>query len=160
MGAGKTTVGQILADLLDLPFVDLDARIVQREQRSIANIFAEDGEVYFRDCETALLDELQEEPPAVYATGGGIVVRDANRKSMACMGRVVYLHVSWKTLQARLQDSVDRPLVDPVNGWDDLKQLWNLRQEFYSKADIILQTDGLEPLEVARSIARELQVKD
>ena len=94
MGAGKTTVGQSLSDLLGVPFVDLDARIVQREERSIASIFAEEGEDYFRDCETALLEELKEGPTAIYATGGGLVVRDVNRKAMASIGKVVYLQAS------------------------------------------------------------------
>lgn len=156
MGAGKTTVGQLLSDLLELPFVDLDARIVQREQRSIANIFAKDGEDYFRDCETVLLGELKNEPPAVYATGGGIVVKDANRKAMVSLGHVVYLYASWETLQSRLQHSTDRPLVDPGKGWASLKELWDSRQEFYSNADIVIQTDGLSPIEVARDIARQL----
>jgi shikimate kinase len=160
MGAGKTTVGQQLADMLKLPFVDLDARIVQNEQRSIANIFDEDGEDYFRDCETALLEKLKLEPTAVYATGGGIVVREVNRQFMANMGCVVYLQASWTTLQERLQHSVDRPLVDHEKGWADLKILWDYRQESYSKADIIIQTDGLASSEIARNIAGELLVKE
>lgn len=160
MGAGKTTVGEVLADMLNLSFVDLDERIVEREQRSIADIFAVDGENYFRDCETALLDRLKEEPNAVYATGGGIVVREANRKAMMEMGLVVYLQASWATLQDRLQRSVGRPLVDHEKGWADLKALWDKRQDFYSEADIIVQTDGLMPSEVARNIADELMVKE
>jgi shikimate kinase len=160
MGAGKTTVGQLLADILKLPFVDLDARIVLREQRSIADIFSVEGESYFRDCETALLEQLKEEPTAVYATGGGIVVREANRNAMTDMGCVVYLHTSWTTLQNRLQHSVGRPLVDHDKEWDELKSLWDKRQEFYSKADIIVQTDGLTPPEVARNIAGQLLVKE
>ena len=160
MGAGKTTVGLSLSDLLGVPFVDLDASIVQREERSIASIFAEEGEDYFRDCETILLEELKEGPTAIYATGGGLVVRDVNRKAMASMGRVVYLQASWPTLQKRLQNSVDRPLVDQGKGWSDLKNLWDKRQEFYSEADIIIQTDGLSPAEVARTIACELSFKE
>lgn len=160
MGAGKTTVGQSLSDLLGVPFVDLDARIVRREKRSIATIFAEEGEDYFRDCETAVLEELKEGPTAIYATGGGLVVRDVNRKAMASMGSVVYLQASWPTLQKRLQNSVDRPLVDPDKGWSDLKSLWGKRQVYYSEADIIIQTDGLSPAEVARTIACELSFKD
>ena len=104
MGAGKSTVGQLTADLLNMPFVDLDERIVQREKRAITAIFATDGEEYFRNCETDLLGELKEQPAAVYATGGGIVVREVNREAMASMGKVVYP----KPRKIWVQDSVGK----------------------------------------------------
>ena len=160
MGAGKSTAGQLTADLLEMPFFDLDERIVQSEKRSIATIFAKDGEEYFRNCETGLLGELKEEPAAVYATGGGIVVREANREAMASMGKIIYLSASWPTLQKRLKNSVDRPLVALENNWDELKTLWVKRQTFYSEADIIVNVDGLAPSEVARNILDELNLKE
>jgi shikimate kinase len=160
MGVGKSTAGQLTADLLNMPFVDLDERIVQREKRSIATIFAKDGEEYFRNCETDLLGELKEEPAAVYATGGGIIVREVNREAMASMGKIVYLSASWPTLQKRLKNSVDRPLVPPRKKWDELKTLWVKRQTFYSEADIIVSVDGLTAMEIARNIHDELNVKE
>ena len=160
MGAGKSTAGQLTADLLEMPFFDLDERIVQSEKRSIATIFAKDGEEYFRNCETGLLGELKEEPAAVYATGGGIVVREANREAMASMGKIIYLSASWPTLQKRLKNSLDRPLVALEKNWDELKTLWVKRQTFYSEADIIVNVDGLAPSEVARNILVELNIKE
>ena len=160
MGAGKSTVGQLAADLLNMPFVDLDERIVQREKRSIASIFATEGEEYFRSCETDLLDELKDQPAAVYATGGGIVVREVNRQAMASMGKIVYLSASWLTLQERLNDSVDRPLVTTEKKWHELKDLWTYRQKFYSEADILVSVDGLTPMEIARNIHHELNIKE
>jgi shikimate kinase len=159
MGAGKSTAGQLTADLLNIPFVDLDERIVQLEKRAITKIFATDGEDYFRNCETDLLNGLKDEPVAVYATGGGIVVREANREAMSSMGKIVYLSASWPTLQERLKNSVDRPLVALDTNWDELKTLWVKRQSFYSEADIIVNVDGLTPLEVARNILDELNIK-
>ena len=160
MGAGKSTVGQLTADLLNMPFVDLDECIVQREKRSIASIFATEGEEYFRNCETDLLDELKDQPAAVYATGGGIVVREVNRQAMASMGKIVYLSASWSTLQERLNDSVDRPLVTVEKKWHELKDLWIYRQKFYSEADIIVSVDGLTPMEIARNIHHDLNIKE
>jgi shikimate kinase len=160
MGAGKSTVGQLTANLLKIPFVDLDERIVQQEKREIKKIFAEEGEEYFRDCETDLLITLKKEAVAVYATGGGIVVRDVNREAMTSMGRIVYLSASWQTLQERLMHSVDRPLVSPEKNWEALKALWVKRQEFYSDADIIVSVDGCTPMEVARKIFDELKRKE
>ena len=160
MGVGKSTVGRLTADLLNIPFVDLDERIVQREKRAIATIFAEDGEEYFRDCETDLLGELKEEVSAVYATGGGIVVREVNRKAMSSIGKIVYLSATWATLQNRLENSIDRPLVTLEKNWDALKTLWVKRQTFYSEADIIITVDGLAPSEVARNILDELNLRE
>ncbi len=160
MGAGKSTAGQLTADLLNIPFFDLDERIVQREKRSIASIFAEDGEEYFRNCETDLLGELKDEPAAVYATGGGIVAREVNREAMASLGKIVYLSASWPTLQERLRSSVDRPLVAQEKNWDELKTLWGERQTFYSEADIIVSVDGLTPMEIAQNIHDGLIIKE
>jgi shikimate kinase len=156
MATGKSTVGRLLADLLECPFADFDERIVQRENHTIAEIFAEKGEGYFRDCETVLLNELFQSPMTVYATGGGLVVRDENRRLMANLGLIVYLHSSWPVLQKRLQQSIERPLVNSASGWDDLRVLWTQRQPFYEEADIIVKTDGLNPLQIAQKIDLEL----
>ncbi|RLB60575.1 MAG: shikimate kinase, partial [Deltaproteobacteria bacterium] len=103
MGAGKTTVGQLLAAQLNIPFVDLDAMIVKRENRAIKEIFAAEGEGYFRECETSILKALRMQATSVYATGGGIVERDENRREMKAIGRVIYLKTGWLTLRSRLQ---------------------------------------------------------
>ena len=156
MGAGKSTVGKLLADLLGCAFNDLDEMIVQREGRTIADIFAAESECYFRDRETAILKELCSQPSAVYATGGGLVVRDENRIQMQRLGRVVYLKASWPTLKMRLQSSTGRPLITPVKDWTKLKKLWSERQPFYEAADVVVATDGLTPLQVAQKIVSGL----
>jgi shikimate kinase len=75
---------------------------------------------------------------------------------MQILGRVVYLKASWPTLMNRLQQSTDRPLVTPERDWYNLKQLWTQRQAFYEAADIVVDTDGLTPLQVAQKIASGL----
>lgn len=152
MGAGKSTAGKSLAALLGSPFVDLDEQIVCYEKRSIADIFAAEGETYFRDCETKVLQDLCPQSVTIYATGGGIVVRDENRQVMKSKGRIIYLKTSWPTIKARLQQSVDRPLVDPAKGWDEVRNLWLKRQTYYEDADFVVDTDGLTPLQVAQKI--------
>ena len=152
MGAGKSTVGKLLADLLECLFIDTDEMIVQREKRSIAEIFAVDGEFYFRNCETAMLKELPQHQTAVYATGGGLIVREDNRRCMESLGLIVYLNTSWPTLQQRLQQSVDRPLVNSARDWENVKVLFDQRQTFYENADISIATDELTPLQVANKI--------
>jgi shikimate kinase len=79
---------------------------------------------------------------------------------MANKGKIVYLSASWSTLQKRLKNSVDRPLVPPRKKWDELKTLWVKRQTFYSEADIIVSVDGLTAMEIARNIHDELNVKE
>lgn len=159
MGAGKTTVGQSLAELTGCPFEDLDSMIVQREKRSIPEIFAAEGEEYFRNCETVVLSSLKKQGRTVYATGGGIVMREKNRAMMRSKGRIVYLCASWETLRGRLQGSVDRPLVDRANGWHDLERLWRSRLPHYQDADLIVETEALTPLQVAQKIVSQLQLE-
>jgi shikimate kinase len=158
MGAGKSSVGRVLAALLKCSFADLDEMIVQREGRSITEIFAVDGEDYFRDCETAILNKLShQQAVAVYSTGGGLVIREENRRQMRRLGCIVYLKASWPTLMMRLQKSVDRPLVTPERDWHKLKDLWIRRQVFYADADIVVDTDGHEPLHVVQEIVAGLK---
>lgn len=159
MGAGKSTTGKCLAELLGYEFVDLDQKIVAREGRSIADIFSSEGEKYFRDCESRLLASLSKEATSVYATGGGIVEREANRAMMRQKGLIVYLNASWDTLRERLHRSKDRPLVNQDKGWDTVSQLWSNRQSFYQDADIIVETDGRKPFEVASDIVNILKTE-
>ena len=159
MGAGKSTVGHALATLTGCPFYDLDCLIVDKEQRSIAEIFKTDGEEYFRNCETNVLSALNEEKNAVYATGGGIVLREENRTLMRGTGRIIYLRTRWDTLCERLKGSVDRPLVDPAKGWYDLEQLWLHRKPLYHDADLVVDTDGVTPRQIAEKIVSMLQTE-
>jgi len=157
MGAGKSTVGKCLAQLLGCPFHDLDSMIVEKEMRSISEIFATDGEDYFRNCETCILKGLKEQNNAVYATGGGIVNREENRALMRRKGRIIYLQTSWDILKKRLKSSVDRPLVATATGWNDLDQLLHRRIPFYLDADLVVNTDGNNPMQVAQKIVSILK---
>ena len=156
MGAGKSTVGILLAGILDCPFVDLDVVIIESEQRSIAEIFATESEHYFRNCETTLLKELATDPARVYATGGGIVAREDNRREMRRLGLIVYLKTEWRTLESRLQKSSGRPLVNTENDLTEVKNLWEKRLPFYTDADLTVATDELTPSQVAQKIKMEL----
>lgn len=156
MGAGKTTVGKVLADKLQCGFVDLDAVVIEREQKSIAEIFTENGEKYFRDCESEALNSLAVDRSAVVATGGGVVIRKENRDRMKEIGRLIYLKASWNVLKNRLESSTERPLVDQKNGWDNVETLWLDRQTCYEDCDLVVRTDDLQPEEIAQSIMKQL----
>ncbi len=116
-GTGKTTVGKILADRLDLRFLDADLEIEARAGRSILSIFAESGEPVFRDWEEHTLRELVEHhPAAVLASGGGAVLRPSNRRLLLDFGFVVWLHAEPAELAQRLvadlRTGTERPALD------------------------------------------------
>lgn len=155
MGSGKTSVGKCLAQLTGLPFVDLDELIVRREGAAITDIFAQRGEKYFRDCESMVLQKLVKSS-AVYATGGGIVLRAENRRRMHAMGRIVFLRTDWSTLRRRLAASDARPLINQSRDWEMVKELWIRRQPLYLDADMIIDTDNLNAMQVAEVIVSTL----
>ena len=160
MGCGKTTVGRKLAQRLGYGFVDLDQLLVEREGRSIPDVFAESGEQYFRDCESAVLAEQGDRDATVFATGGGIVGRAGNRQLMKSLGAVIYLRLSWATLERRLSKSSGRPLADPQSGMEPIRQLWQSRLPWYEEADLAVDADQLGVNGVVSSIMNMLNSQE
>lgn len=160
MGSGKTTVGRRLAQRLGYDFADLDQLLVEREGRSIPEIFAEHGEAYFRACESTVLAGQGGRTATVFATGGGIVGREQNRALMKQLGTVVYLRVSWAMLQKRLSRSSGRPLADPQKGMEPVRQLWQSRLPWYEEADLIIDADRLSVNGVVREIIKRLDLEE
>lgn len=154
MGSGKSSVGRILADRLDWPFIDLDAEIVARAGRSINDIFAQDGEQAFRSMESTCLKQVIDGGRAVTATGGGIVISDDNRRLMRTHGVVVNLVVSLQQVLERLHGASDRPLFAGSNSANSVKLLMDGREQFYADADIRIDTDGKSVEDVAAEILR------
>ena len=117
MGAGKSTIGRLLAKELRLPFKDSDKEIEQRTGADIPWIFDVEGEQGFRDREQAMIEELCGHDGVVLATGGGAVLRPANRRALRDGGRVVYLHTSVEQQIERTSRDRNRPLLrsaDPL----------------------------------------------
>lgn len=141
-GAGKTTLGQALAVAYGLPFRDLDAEIVQREGRSVADIFAVEGEAYFRQCEAAVLRQLIAElPEVVLATGGGTPCFHENLEILLETGLTLYLEVPLAELLRRLERAAaKRPLLaqaaTPGALEARLRETLAVRQQFYSRAPL------------------------
>lgn len=111
MGAGKSSVGTLVAERLTLPFVDLDRLIEEREGALVPDLFTARGEAGFRDAETAALTAVLAGPPAVIACGGGVVLRDENRAALRERATVVYLAVTAEEALARIGDAAGRPLL-------------------------------------------------
>lgn len=153
-GSGKTTAGPLLAAALGWRYVDTDDLIVARAGRSIADIFASDGEIAFRALETEALNAAIAQPNTVIATGGGIVEAAANRARLRADTFTVWLHAPPAMLHERLIEQTDRPLLreNPILA---LRQMLDRRAALY--ADIArwtIATDALTPAQVADEIVR------
>lgn len=140
-GSGKSTVGRQLARRLDWPFVDTDVEIERRLGCSIRSHFEQHGELAFRDVEQAVLAALVETPTCVLATGGGIVVRDANRVLLAARTHVVYLRSTPEELFRRLRHDTHRPLLQVADPVRRLRDLYRERDPLYrSAAQFVIET--------------------
>ena len=131
-GCGKSTVGRQLVRRLQLPFLDSDSVIEQRIGCSIRDYFAREGEDAFRDVEQSVLADLAAAPGAmVLATGGGIVLREANRLCLQRSGTVVYLRSTPEELARRLRHDTQRPLLQGVDPLTRLRDLYAARDPLY-----------------------------
>jgi len=157
MGSGKTTVGRLVAQRLQLPFYDLDQQIEQATGQTIANLFAQRGEQAFRELECDMLTQTIFVPRGVIATGGGVVLNERNRRLMRHRGWVIYLRASPETLWQRLQHTTDRPLLRTELPYETLQAIAQAREPLYQEADWVIDTDALCPEEVADAIVRVLK---
>ncbi len=140
-GAGKTTVGRVLARQLNLPFVDADQEIERRLGMSIKDYFAQSGEAAFRDVEADVIAELANGRPMVLATGGGAVLREANRDALHTHCTVVYLRSTVEELFRRLRHDRQRPLLQVADPLRRLKDLFRERDPLYRQtAHFVIET--------------------
>ena len=154
MGAGKTSVAQCLSHDLGLPAADVDEVVVDSAGRTIATIFAEDGEEAFRDLESAALAALAQSYPKLVSCGGGIVERTENISLMRQHGFVVLLDVSAQEAASRVGGDPDRPLFAEAGA---ARALYERRASLYEKAaHIRVATTGHTVEEVAGCVREEL----
>lgn len=154
MGAGKSTIGRVLAAELHLGFRDSDKVIEDRTGADIPWIFDMEGEEGFRDRETAVLDELSKSQDFVIATGGGIILRPQNREIMKLSGYICYLTASIEQLVERTSRDKKRPLLQVENPRQKIIDLVALRDPLYLEAaDFVINTDRRSPKVVAQEIS-------
>jgi shikimate kinase len=155
MGAGKTTVGQLLSKKLRLPFKDTDAEIEARTGADIPWIFDVEGEAGFRDRETQVLRDLLNGSAGVIATGGGIVMREENRDLLKSVD-VIYLKASLEEQLRRTANDRKRPLLQTDDPRSVLQRLMTLRDPLYREvATRVIETDGANSRTIAAQLARE-----
>ena len=157
MASGKTTVGRHLARALNLDFVDSDSVIEDRAGADIPWIFDIEGEEKFRDREEKVIEELTQRLGVVVATGGGVVLREVNRRRLSERGTVVYLNAPFESLVARARGNTRRPLLAGEDARERLAELMDQRGELYAQtADIEIRTDERSPRMIAERIVAEL----
>lgn len=159
MGSGKTTIGRRMEKEYGYSFLDTDAYIEAKEGRSINRIFAEEGEAYFRQLETAVIKELiANTSHALIATGGGMPLRKENARLLRELGLVFYLETSEEGIWERVKDSHDRPLLECENPRQRIHELLCDRQPLYkSAAHISISTDGHSVEELAEEISQYME---
>ena len=157
MGAGKSTIGRLLAKELRIPFRDSDKEIEVRTGADIPWIFDVEGEQGFRDREQAVIADLASSGDAVLATGGGAVMRPENRAALRAGGRVVYLHASIEQQIGRTAKDRNRPLLRGPNPEKVLADLMAIRDPLYREiADLVVETDERPPRMVVQEILQRL----
>lgn len=157
-GSGKSTVGRQLARRLQLPFSDSDQVIEQRIGCPIREFFEREGEARFRDIEEAVLDELTQQP-GVLSTGGGAVLRAANREHLRQRGKVVYLKSSPEELLRRLRHDTQRPLLQVSDPLQRLRDLYATRDPLYREtAHFVIETGRPSVATLVNMIVMQLEL--
>ena len=146
MGAGKTTVGRVLAKALNKTFYDTDHEIERRTGVRIPIIFELEGEAGFRRREVAMIDELTQAPNVVLATGGGAVLAQENRDNLKLRGTVIYLRANVHELWVRTRNDKNRPLLQNADPRQRLEQLFGERDPLYREVATYVVDTGGQPV--------------
>lgn len=156
MGTGKSEVAGELSRLRGMRVIDIDQEIETSQQQSISEIFSRYGEDYFRQIETAAILKFASEQGVIISTGGGAVLREENLRALQAGGIIFCLTASTETILLRTAGSNDRPLLQCDDRKARISELLTVRQPFYKKAGIIINTEGKTPFEIAHEIIRKI----
>jgi len=157
MGSGKTTVGKKLSKKMAIPFVDTDEMIVEREGKSIPEIFEQNGEAYFRNCEKEILQTIINTPgKQIISCGGGMAINDANRSLLKEHCLVLWLYATPEATVKRI-NLESRPLLNVENPLEKAIKLFGERKPFYAKAsDVIFNTEKFDAESISDKIIDEI----
>ncbi len=157
MGVGKSTIAKTLHEMTQRTVIEMDSRIETEEGRTIADIFAQSGEEYFRNIETDLLYTILGEPAAVVSCGGGVPVREENRKWMRQGGYTILLTAEPETIFERVRYSKERPILNQNMSVEFIRELMERRRALYEDAaDLVIWTDGKDSETIAKEILERI----
>ncbi len=160
MGAGKTTIGRLLAKHLNRQFIDVDNYIEEQTGADIPWIFEKEGEENFRKREMKAVADISQLSSVVVATGGGVVMRAENRKILAERGLVVYLNADVDVQMKRTAKSKHRPLLQTENPRQVLEELYNIRNPLYKEiADIEIVSGRLYPKKMMLEVIAQIKAQ-
>ena len=160
MGAGKSAVGRTLAQVLGLPFLDVDHEIERAAAMSIAEVFERDGERFFRARESEVLHRLMDTGPCVISTGGGAFLAEANRKMMHNEGVSVWLRADLALLWERVRHKSTRPLLHTPDPKGTLTALYDKRVGIYALADLVVDAHPSYALgQMTKQVIRVLKTR-
>lgn len=160
MGAGKTAVGKALAAMLDVPFLDSDAEIQKAANMTIPEIFARDGEPFFRTKETQVIGRLLDEERGILSTGGGAFMSEENRALISGKGVAVWLNADLDLLWNRVKHKDTRPLLRVPDPLGALTRIYEERVPVYALADLSVTSEpGLSIDDMARRVIDALRTR-
>ncbi|BES65570.1 shikimate kinase [Gottschalkiaceae bacterium SANA] len=156
MGSGKTTIARSLSQALDMEFIDMDHEIEQQEEKTIKDIFRQDGETHFRNLETAFLKTRMDDTNVILSTGGGVILKEENRELLSRLGTVVLLYAEIEHIINHIRGDEarkNRPLLQEKDYMDKIKELYKEREDLYlHAADLIIKCAGRTVAELAEEI--------
>jgi shikimate kinase len=158
MGAGKTSVGRLVAENLGFEFLDTDELIQSRNGRTIADIFAKEGEPAFRALEKQVVQELSARKKTVISTGGGLPTDPENLAALKSYALVVCLWASPEKIWERVRHQSHRPLLHDADPQKKIRELLTARAPFYKQADVLINTDLRSVREAAQQIALQFKL--
>ena len=159
MGAGKTSVGRLVAEQLHFDYLDTDELIQSRTGRPIAEIFSTDGEAAFRKMESDLVGELAARTKTVISTGGGLPVNPQNLLNLKKYSLVVCLWASPEKIWERVKNQTHRPLLHDADPQKKIRELLAVREPFYRQADVLLNTELRSVREVAQQVGYQFRLE-
>jgi len=158
MGTGKSSVGRLVASILQFTYLDTDQVIEARAAKPITEIFAQDGEVVFRDWERRVVEELTHRRKTVISTGGGLPLNENNLLSLKSHALVVCLWASPEAIFERVRGHDHRPLLNDADPPAKIRELLAVREPYYRKADVLVNTEWRSLKEVAAQVIHQFHM--